>query len=44
LVIPVGNKEDQHLLRIKKTLNQGLVEEDLGSVRFVPLIGTKGWS
>ena len=44
LVIPVGNKEDQHLLRIKKTLNQELVEEDLGSVRFVPLIGTKGWS
>ncbi|MCO1600830.1 protein-L-isoaspartate(D-aspartate) O-methyltransferase [Desulfosporosinus nitroreducens] len=44
LVIPVGKKEDQHLLRVKKTLSNELIEEDLGAVRFVPLIGTKGWN
>lgn len=44
LVIPVGEKGEQRLLRIKKTLDSELVEEDLGRVRFVPLIGTKGWS
>jgi len=43
LVIPVGKKEDQHLVRVKKTLLSELIEEDLGAVRFVPLIGTKGW-
>lgn len=44
LVIPVGNKDDQHLLRVIKTQNSELLEENLGAVRFVPLIGTKGWS
>lgn len=44
LVIPVGNKENQHLQRIRKTLTGELLEENLGLVRFVPLIGTKGWS
>lgn len=44
LVIPVGNKGDQHLLRIRKTLTGELLEENLGFVRFVPLIGSKGWS
>lgn len=44
LVIPVGNKGDQHLLRMKKTPTGELLEENLGLVRFVPLVGTKGWS
>jgi len=44
LVIPVGDKGEQHLLRIKKTITSELIEEDLGEVRFVPLIGTKGWN
>lgn len=44
LVIPVGNKGDQQLLRIRKTLTGELLEENLGLVRFVPLIGSKGWS
>jgi len=43
LVIPVGDKGEQHLLRIKKTMTSELIKEDLGAVRFVPLIGTKGW-
>lgn len=44
LVIPVGEKEEQKLKRIKKTQTNELIEEDLGSVRFVPLIGAKGWN
>lgn len=43
LVIPVGDKGAQHLLRVKKTLAGELVKEDLGLVRFVPLVGTQGW-
>lgn len=44
LVIPVGDKGEQKLMRVKKTATSELIEENLGSVRFVPLIGTKGWS
>jgi len=44
IVIPVGDKGEQHLLRIKKTMSSELIKEDLGAVCFVPLIGTKGWS
>ena len=44
LVIPVGDKGEQKLMRVTKTASSKLIEENLGSVRFVPLIGTKGWS
>jgi protein-L-isoaspartate(D-aspartate) O-methyltransferase len=44
LVIPVGDQGEQKLMRIKKTATSELIEENLGQVRFVPLIGTKGWS
>jgi len=44
LVIPVGDKGEQKLLRVKKSATNELIEENLGSVRFVPLIGTNGWS
>lgn len=44
LVIPVGDKGEQMLMCVKKTATSELIEENLGSVRFVPLIGTKGWS
>jgi protein-L-isoaspartate(D-aspartate) O-methyltransferase len=38
LVAPVGEeRRDQQLLRLRRTL-QGLVTEDLGPVRFVPLV------
>ncbi len=43
LVIPVGDKGEQKLMRIKKISTNELIEENLGSVRFVPLIGVKGW-
>lgn len=43
LVIPVGpTKAQQQLIRLIKTEN-GLQEEDLGAVRFVPLVGSAGW-
>ncbi|AET66578.1 protein-L-isoaspartate and D-aspartate O-methyltransferase [Desulfosporosinus orientis DSM 765] len=45
LVIPVGeDRGEQHLLRVKKTVSGKLIKEDLGAVRFVPLIGTEGWN
>ncbi|MDP4128066.1 MAG: protein-L-isoaspartate(D-aspartate) O-methyltransferase [Bacillota bacterium] len=44
LVIPVGDKGEQKLIRVKKTATSDLIEENLGLVRFVPLIGTEGWS
>lgn len=43
LVMPVGDKEEQKLLRVKKTASSELIKENLGLVRFVPLIGTEGW-
>jgi len=43
LVIPVGRTQrEQSLLRVVRTPG-GLVREDLGGVRFVPLIGRAGW-
>lgn len=43
LVIPVGpDPRTQSLLRVRRT-EQGFVREDLGGVRFVPLIGEQGW-
>lgn len=43
LVIPVGpDPRTQSLLRVRRT-ERGLVHEDLGAVRFVPLIGEQGW-
>jgi protein-L-isoaspartate(D-aspartate) O-methyltransferase len=42
LVIPTGPEHEQHLQRIRRT-PEGLVEDDLGAVRFVPLIGAGAW-
>ena len=43
IVIPVGEDHPQRLLRVTRT-DQGLVrEEDLGPVNFVPLVGEQGW-
>lgn len=45
LVIPVGDDtHDQRLLKITRRDHDDYVEEDLGAVRFVPLIGERGWS
>jgi len=44
LVIPVGNElRNQHLIKVTRTSETDYVEEDLGGVRFVPLIGAAGW-
>ncbi len=43
LVVPVGTAEAQHLVRITRTSKIDYTEEDLGDVRFVPLLGAQGW-
>src|SRR5690606_39009184 len=44
LVIPVGEElTTQKLLRVTRTGADEYREEDLGGVRFVPLIGAAGW-
>ena len=42
LVIPVGSRWEQELLRITKQKKQRLIE-NLGGCRFVPLIGKDAW-
>ena len=45
LVLPVGEGRDsQRLLRLRKQDDGRLIREDLGSVRFVPLVGVQGWA
>jgi protein-L-isoaspartate(D-aspartate) O-methyltransferase len=43
LVIPSGTEELQHMLRITRRDDTTFDEEDLGEVKFVPLIGQEGW-
>jgi protein-L-isoaspartate(D-aspartate) O-methyltransferase len=43
LVIPVGQEEDQRLLRITKREDGGADTEVLGGCKFVKLIGKQGW-
>jgi protein-L-isoaspartate(D-aspartate) O-methyltransferase len=43
LVIPHGTNEYQRLVRITRQSATSFVEEDLGDVRFVPLVGAEGW-
>lgn len=44
LVIPIGpNPRTQSLVRVRRRKDGGYVREDLGGVRFVPLIGAQGW-
>ena len=44
LVIPVGaSLNQQKLLRIRRLSEHEYKQEELGSVRFVPLIGAAGW-
>ena len=45
LVIPIGRTPDfQTLLRVTRRGEDKFDEEDLGEVRFVPLVGAKGWT
>ena len=43
LVLPHGLAEYQRLVRITRQSATNFVEEDLGDVRFVPLVGAEGW-
>jgi protein-L-isoaspartate(D-aspartate) O-methyltransferase len=44
LVIPVGEEQHlQQLIRVTRTATGDYQREDLGGVRFVPLIGAQGW-
>jgi protein-L-isoaspartate(D-aspartate) O-methyltransferase len=43
LVLPHGDVDHQRLVRITKRAADRLDEEDLGEVRFVPLLGVEGW-
>jgi len=44
LVMPVGEgRELQKLVRLTRQRDGSLASEDLGDVRFVPLIGAQGW-
>ncbi len=43
LVIPVGDMTNQTLLRITRVTETEMARENLGGVRFVPLIGEEGW-
>ena len=43
LVIPVGEADEQKLCKVSRITKDGFEEENLGAVRFVPLIGTEGW-
>lgn len=43
LVIPVGGRDEQTLLRVHKNAAGHIQEKSLYSVRFVPLVGAEGW-
>lgn len=43
MIIPVGGREYQQMLRIRK-VNGNLVEERFANFAFVPLLGEGGWS
>jgi protein-L-isoaspartate(D-aspartate) O-methyltransferase len=45
LVIPIGpDPRTQNLVRVRHRADGTYAREDLGAVRFVPLIGAQGWS
>lgn len=44
LVIPIGSTADaQELVRVRRTADATYSRENLGAVRFVPLVGAAGW-
>lgn len=43
IVIPHGDASSQRLVRITRKDANHFVEQDLGDVRFVPLLGAEGW-
>jgi protein-L-isoaspartate(D-aspartate) O-methyltransferase len=43
LIVPAGGASEQRLLRIRRMSEEIFHEDELGRVRFVPLIGAQGW-
>lgn len=43
MIIPVGSREEQDLVRVVKGTGDRFLEEKLFKVKFVPLIGAEGW-
>jgi len=43
LVMPVGEKAEQKLRKVARRSERQFETEDLGAVRFVPLVGEQGW-
>jgi protein-L-isoaspartate(D-aspartate) O-methyltransferase len=43
LIIPVGNRDKQVMLRITKKKDE-LITEEFDNFAFVPLLGKEGWS
>jgi protein-L-isoaspartate(D-aspartate) O-methyltransferase len=43
MVLPHGDVDQQRLVRITRRGHDRFDEEDLGEVRFVPLLGAEGW-
>ena len=43
MVLPHGDASIQQIARITRRSENEFVEEDLGDVRFVPLVGAEGW-
>ena len=43
IVLPHGDASTQRLVRITRKETSTFVEENLGEVRFVPLVGAEGW-
>jgi protein-L-isoaspartate(D-aspartate) O-methyltransferase len=43
LVMPVGSPQEQVLVRVIRRVGDDWEREELGGVRFVPLIGAAGW-
>ena len=44
LIIPVGNRENQVLMRVTRISESEYKEETMLGCRFVPLIGNQGWN
>jgi protein-L-isoaspartate(D-aspartate) O-methyltransferase len=43
LVIPLGDREKQTMVRFTRVEDQKVIREDFGDFRFVPLVGKGGW-
>jgi protein-L-isoaspartate(D-aspartate) O-methyltransferase len=43
LLVPVGDRDEQKLVLVRKT-NGKVDQQDVAPVRFVPLVGSHGWS